>query len=206
MTSYTGKTLEEALDSAASDLGLDVNDLLYISNESKGPLGRKKVTVDVYDLSEVIEYAENYILSVIDSFGIESSVKTVIRDDIITITIDSIHNPILIGKNGKTLQALNELTNAVVSKQFRHHFRILLDVNGYKSGKYKRLEKVARSLAFKVRKTHETYTFDEMPSDERRVIHNAVNDIKGVKSVSTGEGAHRRVQLIYDPESSESKA
>ncbi|MCD8203904.1 MAG: Jag N-terminal domain-containing protein [Coprobacillus sp.] len=206
MTSYTGKTLEEALESAASELGLDVNDLLYISSESKGPLGRKRITVEVYDLSEVIEYAENYILNVIDSFGIESSVKTVIRDDIITITIDSIHNPILIGKNGKTLQALNELTNAVVSKRFHHHFRILLDVNGYKSGKYKRLEKVARSLAFKVRKTHETYTFDEMPSDERRVIHNAVNDIKGVKSVSTGEGAHRRVQLIYDPESNEKKS
>ncbi len=201
MKSYTGKDLDDALAQASEDLNTEVKDLLYTSKEAKGLFGKKKVTVNIYDLSEVIEYAENYLLSITDALEIESIVKTKIEDDdTILMTIDSIHNPILIGKNGTTLQALTELVRTATSNQFHRRFKILVDVNGYKESKYKRLAKVARSLAFKVRKTKETYTFDEMPPDERKAIHNAVNGIKNVKSASIGEGAHRRVQLIYTDE------
>ncbi|MCD8194728.1 MAG: protein jag [Coprobacillus sp.] len=201
MKNYTGKDLDDALSQASADLNVDVKDLLYTSKEAKGLFGKKKVTISVYDLSEVIEYAENYILDITDSLEIEASVKTKIEDDdTIMITIDSVHNPILIGKNGKTLQSLTELVRTATSNKFHRRFKILLDVNGYKENKYKRLAKTARNLAFKVRKTKETYTFDEMPPDERKAIHNAVNGIKNVKSASIGEGAHRRVQLIYTDE------
>ncbi len=200
MKTYTGKTVEEALEEASEAEGLDAKHLIYIASETKGMFGKKKATVEVYDLSEVITYAENYILSITDTLGIEASVKTTIDDETIKIVIDSIHNPILIGNNGRTLAALNELVNVATSTKFRRRFRIICDVNGYKDSKYHRLAKVARSLAFKVRKTKETYTFDVMPADERKVIHNAVNGIRNVRSESIGEGNHRRVQLIYTEE------
>ncbi|MCD8209504.1 MAG: hypothetical protein LUC31_01650 [Coprobacillus sp.] len=198
MKTYSGKDVEEALALASEDQGVDAKHLIYITKEAKGLFGKKRVSVEVYDLSEVITYAENYVLDITDTLGIEASVKTIIdSEDIIRITIDSIHNPILIGNNGRTLTALTELTNVATSTKFRRRFRIILDVNGYKESKYHRLAKVARNLAFKVKKTHETYTFDVMPADERKVIHNAVNGIRNVKSASIGEGNHRRVQLIY---------
>jgi len=197
MKSYSGKTAEEALEAASTDLNLPVDQLIYVVQDKKKGLLVKKVVVDVYEFSDVVMFAEDYVLGVTDSLEIESSVKTKLDDDIIRITIDSTHNPILIGKNGVTLQALNELTKLAVSNHFHKKFRILLDINGYKDNKYSRLERMARKCAWEVQKTGTTYTFDPMPADERRAIHNAISGIDHVRSESTGEGTHRQVQIIY---------
>ena len=197
MKIYTGKTVEEALALAAEEQGVAVDDLIYaISDKKKGIFG-KKLLVEVYDLSDVVRFAEDYVLNVIDNLGIESTLHTVLDNDIIRITIDSTHNPILIGKNGKTLQALNELTKLAVSNHFKKRFRILLDINGYKDEKYFRLKKMARKLAHEVQKTKTTYTFEAMPADERRIIHNACSGMPNIRTESTGEGTHRQVQIIY---------
>ena len=197
MKSYTGKTVEEALEEASKDLGIAVDELIYSVSDKKKGIFNKKLIVDVFDLSDVIQYAEDYILGVIDSLGIESSVNSRLDDDIIRITIDSTHNPILIGKNGKTLQALNELVKLATSNRFKKRFRILLDINGYKDNKYDRLTHVARRAAREVQKTKATHTFDPMPADERRAIHNACSGMPHVRTESIGEGTHRQVQIIY---------
>ncbi|MFA6661076.1 MAG: DUF5958 family protein, partial [Bacilli bacterium] len=192
-----GKTAEEALANAAEELNVSVDELIYIVSKKKKGLFSKKVVVEVFETSDVIKYAEDYILEVIDNLEIESSVKSTVDNDIIRITIDSAHNPVLIGKNGKTLQALNELTKLAVSNHFHKRFRILLDINGYKDSKYIRLSRVARRAAHDVQKTHEIYTFDPMPADERRAVHNACAGMKNIRTESIGEGTHRQVQIIY---------
>ena len=197
MKIYTGKTVEEALELAAEEQGVAVDELIYsVSDKKKGIFG-KKLIVEVYDFSDIVRFAEDYVLNVIDNLGIESTLHTVLDNDIIRITIDSTHNPILIGKNGKTLQALNELTKLAVSNHFKKRFRILLDINGYKDEKYFRLKKLARKLAHEVQKTKTTYTFEAMPADERRIIHNACSGMPNIRTESTGEGTHRQVQIIY---------
>lgn len=197
MEIYTGKTLEEALEKASEELKTPVSELVYLEAEKKSGLFGKKVQIEVYDLSDIIRFAEDYILNATDALGIESSVKSKLDDDIIRITIDSTHNPILIGKGGVTLQALNELVKLATSNHFHKRFRILLDINGYKDNKYFRLERLARKVAKDVQRTKTTYTFDPMPADERRAIHNALNGWHNIKTESTGEGTHRQVQIIY---------
>ena len=197
MKSYSGKTVEEAVALAIEELQIPESQLLYSVEEKRKGLFSKKVVIDVYEMSDIVRYAEDYILNVIDSFGIESSVKTRLDDDIIHITIDSTHNPILIGKGGVTLQALNELTKLAVNNKFKRRFRILLDVNGYKNKKYGSLERQARKYAHDVQKTKTTYTFDPMPADERRAIHQACSNMPHIKTESIGEGNHRQVQIIY---------
>ncbi len=197
MEIYTGKTLEEALEKASEELKTPVSELVYLETEKKSGLFGKKVQIEVYDLSDIIRFAEDYILNATDALGIESSVKSKLDDDIIRITIDSTHNPILIGKGGVTLQALNELVKLATSNHFHKRFRILLDINGYKDNKYFRLERLARKVAKDVQRTKTTYTFDPMPADERRAIHNALNGWHNIKTESTGEGTHRQVQIIY---------
>ena len=197
MKSYAGKTVEDALKAASEDTGTPVDELVYIVTDKKKGIFNKKIIVDIYELSDIIRYAEDYVLSVIDTLNIDSTVSTKLDEDIIRITIDSTHNPILIGKNGKTLQALNELTKLAVSNHFRKRFRILLDVNGYKDNKYDRLARIARRYAHEVQKTKTTYTFDPMPADERRAIHNACSSMPHIRTESSGEGTHRQVQIIY---------
>ena len=74
MKSYSGKTIEEALEAASSDLNLPVEELIYVAEDKKKGLFSKKVVVDVYEFSDIVTYAEDYILNVIDSLEIESSV------------------------------------------------------------------------------------------------------------------------------------
>ena len=197
MEVYTGKTVEEALEEASKELQIPVRDLIYIVLDKKAGLFTKKFQVEVYDLSDVIRFAEDYLLQVVDALGIESSVKTSLDDDVIRICIDSTHNPILIGKNGVTLQALNELVKLATNNHVHKRFRILLDINGYKDSKYGKLARMARKLAKDVQRTKTTYTFDPMPADERRAIHNACSNMSHIKTESIGEGKTRQVQIIY---------
>jgi len=197
MKVYTAKTAEEALEIAAEEKGVAVNDLVYKVLPKKVGFFSKKFAVEVYDYSDIITFAEDYLLKVIDNLDIESSVNSTLDDNVIRITIDSTHNPILIGKNGKTLQALNELVKLAVSNHFRKRFRILLDINGYKDNKYTRLSKVARRIAHQVQKDKQTYTFEPMPSDERRAIHNACTGMRNIRTESIGEGTNRQVQILF---------
>ena len=197
MEIYTGKTIDEALTKASEKTGTPINDLIYRDTGKTVGILSKKVQVEVYEMLDVIRYAEDYLLNATDALGVESSVKSRMDDEIIRITLDSTHNPILIGKNGVTLQALNELTKLATNNHFHRRFRILLDINGYKDSKYSRLVRMARRLGHDVQKTKTTYTFDPMPADERRAIHNALNGWRNIKTESIGEGTHRQVQIIY---------
>ena len=197
MEVYVGKTVEEALELASQEKGCPVNELIYIILDRKTGLFTKKYQIEVYELPDVIRFAEDYVLKVTDALGIGSTVRSRLDDNIIRITVDSTHNPILIGKNGVTLQALNELTKLATNNHFHKKFRILLDINGYKDSKYGKLERMARKYAHDVQKSHTTYTFDPMPADERRAIHNACNNMKNIRTESIGEGKNRQVQIIY---------
>lgn len=197
MKEFQGKTVEEAIEAAVNETGVSKEDLIYLVSDKRKGLFSKKVVVEVYELPDVIRFAEDYLLNAVDQLGIENTVNTRLDDDIIRITIDSTHNPILIGKNGRTLQALNELVKLAVSNHFHKRFRILLDVNGYKDSKYVKLSKMARRIAHDVQKSKTTYSFDPMPSDERRAIHNACSGMDHIRTESVGEGSHRQVQIIY---------
>ncbi len=197
MEIYTGKTMDEALTKASEKSGTPIEDLIYRDTGKTVGIFSKKVQVEVYELADVVRYAEDYLLNATDALGIESSVKSRLDDDVIRITLDSTHNPILIGKNGVTLQALNELVKLATNNYFHRRFRILLDINGYKDNKYSKLERLARKLAKDVQKSKTTYTFDPMPADERRAIHNALNGWRNIKTESIGEGSHRQIQIIY---------
>ncbi|MFA5480838.1 MAG: RNA-binding cell elongation regulator Jag/EloR [Bacilli bacterium] len=197
MRKYQAKTVEEAVELAAQELGIAIEDVNFaIQDEKKGLFG-KKVTIEVYELSDAIEFAESYIKGVTASLDIQSETTTTLKDDIIHISINSDHNPILIGKNGNTLQALNELTRLAVSSKFKKRFRILLDINDYKDGKYSRVAFLARKAAKDVQKTRMAITLDAMPADERRVVHNALANFSHIKTESAGEGHHRAVVIKY---------
>ena len=148
MKSYTAKTIEEAVKLASEELGIPEDDLVFKVTEEKKGLLSKKAVIEVFELTDVIEFAESYIKDVIESLGVSGvTTKASLEDDIIHIEIDSDHNPILIGKNGVTLQALNEIVRLAVSGKFRRRFRVLLDIGDYKNAKYSRVASIARRTA-----------------------------------------------------------
>ena len=198
MKEYSAKTVEEAVELASSELGLESTELVYeVVSEKKGLFSRK-VVISVYELADVIEYAEKYIKDVVTTLGVgDAHTSASLQGDIIHISLDCDHNPILIGKNGVTLQALNEVTRLAVSGKFRKRYRILLDIGDYKNGKYSRVASLARRTAKEVQKSKVDVKLDPMPSDERRVVHNVLNKFSHIKTESSGDGHKRAVTIKY---------
>ena len=197
MKRFTAKTLDDAIVLACQDYGILPDQLNYSIIEEKKGLFAKKVEIEVYDLSDAIEFAQEYLVNAISSFGITATTKATLSDDIIKITINSDHNSILIGKNGRTLQALNELTKLAVSSRFKKRYRVLLDIADYKGDKYKRVIHMAKRTAYEVQKTHVDAELDPMTADERRVVHNALSRIRNISTESTGEGKKRHIVIKY---------
>ena len=197
MKRFTAKTLDDAIVLACQDYGILPDQLNYSIIEEKKGLFAKKVEIEVYDLSDAIEFAQEYLVNAISTFGITATTKASLSDDIIKITINSDHNSILIGKNGRTLQALNELTKLAVSSRFKKRYRVLLDIADYKGDKYKRVIHMAKRTAYEVQKTHVDAELDPMTADERRVVHNALSIIRNISTESTGEGKKRHIVIKY---------
>ena len=200
MKYFVGKSVEEALEKASEELNSPIEDITYeVVSETKSMLGlKKKVQIAAYTEAMVIESVQNYLIDVIQALGLEVELSTKYEDGFIRIKISTNHNSILIGKNGRTLQALNQIVRCVANFVFKKRIRILLDINDYKEEKYAKLAALAKREAIKVSKTKITAVLDPMTADERRAIHNAIANFKNVKTVSEGEGKNRHITIVYE--------
>ncbi len=197
MKQYTAKTVEEALAAASADLGVETDKIIYNVTDEKKGLFHKSATIEVSTIDDAAIYAQDYLKQAIGGMGIEVTTTAKVQDDIIHITIDSERNPVLIGKGGRTLQALNELDRLAVSNKFRRRYRILLDVGGYKEDKYSHIAYIAKKNAKEVLKSKIDVQLSPMTPDERRVVHNTLNNWEHIKTESTGEGKDRAVVIKY---------
>ena len=138
MKTFIGKTKEEVLEVAAKELNVPVENI-YIDSivENKGLFGRiKSVEVTCYTDAMVVEFVQDYLRKIIEQMDIEVKMTPSYTDGLIRIKLSTNHNSILIGKDGETLQALNDVCRYAVASKFKRHYRILLDINEYKNEKY----------------------------------------------------------------------
>ena len=197
MKTYTAKTVDECLAAASAELGVEANNLVYVVAEEKKSLFKKSATIQVYEQDDAAKFGEEYLISALKALGIEATAESFMEDDIIKITINSERNPVLIGKAGRTLQALNELVKLAVSNKFRHRYRILLDVGGYKEDKYDRIARIAKRSAKEVQRNKISVQLEPMTPDERRIVHNTLTGWENIKTESSGEGRERAVTIKY---------
>ena len=196
---FTAKSLEEALNEAKSSLNLTDEDFVYSYEETKGKLFKAgSFNVTIYTLTDICAYLKDYLSKLISDMGIEVNFESKIREKTIEIKMISNNNPILIGRNGQTLKALECILMQVVNKETSKHIRVMLDVEGYKEKQVKRLERLAINLAKDCVRTKTDIHMDSMNAYERRIVHNKLTDFKGVKTESIGEEPNRHLVIKYD--------
>lgn len=190
---YQGSNLETVLKEASEKEYTPVEELTYVVLKNE----ENNVEIEVYTIVDVIEYAQNYIIDGIKALGFDSRVNPTLKDDIINLKIESDRNPIIIGKNGRSLQALNELVRLAVNHRFNRRYRILLNVSDYKEEKYSKISSFAKRIAHEVQKTKVNATLDPMTADERRTVHNALAGMPHIRTESSGFGKNRQINIIY---------
>jgi spoIIIJ-associated protein len=193
---YIGKTEEEALENALSELGITKDDIMYKSNEHKGGLFKsKKVEIEVIKKSDIHDFIKETILKITKDMGFDVNAEVKVRDDILNITLFSDKNNLLIGRDGKNMSALSTVVRQIVFNELGYYYKFNLDVGEYKLKQQKNLERMAHKLAREVAKTKVEVKLDPMNSYERRIVHNALNDDRYVYTESFGEEPNRYVVI-----------
>ena len=150
------------------------------------------------DLVEQEEHvAKTFLQDVAKEMGLKVSVKVSSNKDSIYVDIDGEDSGTIIGKRGSTLDALQYLTSLVVNKDQNNYIRVVIDAENYREKREKTLEKLAFRLADKVLRSGRSVKLEPMNPYERKVIHTALQQRKGVTTRSEGEEPYRRV--IIEP-------
>ena len=199
MKTYTfeGKNLEELTLQALKELNVKEDEMITdVKEETVGLLRKKKYTLSVVLKSDVLEYSKKLLKDIVEGMGIKDVIiESQRKDNFIKLTLHSSDNSILIGRDGRTLSSLQNLIRTSVSNQIGIYVNIILDVENYKVKKEHNIERLAKKLAKEVLRTKEPIAMDSMNSYERRLVHNALSNFKGITSDSEGEEPNRRIVI-----------
>jgi len=210
MKKYTGKSVDEILSNIASEQECRVEDITYnILEEDKGGLFGlgKSVTLEAFTSKDVKEFIFDYLGAYFTELNQGVSIEIIVEKNkekenelIYRVVLDAENNAIIIGKNGQTLRAIATVLKAAVNATFKKRIFVIIDVNHYKEDRYKKVKAIARREAINVAKSHIDCELDPMPNDERKVIHQYLQDFRNVSTVSIGEGNKRHLVIKYTPE------
>ena len=102
----------------------------------------------------------------------------------------------LVGDKGETLEALQELTRLAVQQSTGARNRLMLDIAGWRSQRREELSELGRQAANEVKDSGESQRMRPMTPFERKIVHDAVASVRGVRSESEGEEPRRRVVVL----------
>ena len=151
------------------------------------------------ELLEQGEVVRGFLLDLLDAFGVEGSVTAAPAEDgAVELAVTGGDLGLLIGPKGQTLQAVQELSRSVLqrSKPGEAHARVRVDVAGYREKRREALARFTRDIAEQVKATGVKKALEPMSPPDRKVVHDTVNEIDGVSTISEGEDARRRVVIL----------
>lgn len=158
----------------------------------------KYVDLTDEDIDRIADTAINVLQDILKHFDVgevtideyEGSEGELILD----ITGDDL--AVLIGRHGKTLDALQFLVSSITVRMLGFRYPVVIDVEGYKGRQREKLESIARSSANRAASQHRRVKLHPMSPYERRIIHIALRDDARVQTASEGEGGSRHVVIF----------
>lgn len=193
------KTKEDALAQVLVKLNANETEVNYSFLEIKGGLFKGTTYECTGFLKlDVLNDAVDYLKNILNGMGIDVKMEVSTKNDVTTIKMYSSKNEIIIGRNGQNLEALTIIVRQFIKNITPNGPRVMLDVEDYKDRQLKKLERLAKNLAREVLKTKVDAEMDNMNSYERRVVHNALTDFKGIKTESVGEEPNRHIVIKYN--------
>lgn len=152
----------------------------------------RKVEITEEAMTTVVRFVEE----VAYRMGAEVEIHPEKREEEIFISILGDKNGILIGKHGKTLDALQYLTGLAVHKVMEGRVRVVLDVEGYRERRKNTLENLAVRYANQAVERGSKVVLEPMNPQERRLIHMALQEDERIRTESEGEEPFRRVVIF----------
>ncbi len=196
---FIGKNKEEAIKQATIALQELEDDLIIHEIGEQKNLFSKKIEIEVIEKRKIKPYIKEVLHFLLKELGFDAKIEMRSSNETLSYTIYSDHDALLIGKNGKNLQALLTITNQIIKKEIGENIKFILDVSDYKERKERKISSLAKRLAREVKESQVEVKMDSMNSYERRIVHNALTNNKYVYTESIGEEPNRAVVIKPRP-------
>lgn len=200
----TGKTVELAIEEACQQMNVSREKVEFeiIDLPKKALFGLKtypaKVRVFVKE-EDKEAIAVEYVTSILKAMGVQDFTAEANKDgDNLNITLKGDDLGFVIGRRGETIDAIQYLASLAINRIDGDYMRITIDSGNFREKREKTLESLAKRLARNVVKTGRSVTLEPMNPYERRIIHTAVQKVRGATSWSEGENLQRHVVIGPD--------
>ncbi|MBP7330748.1 MAG: R3H domain protein [Firmicutes bacterium ADurb.Bin373] len=193
-----GKTIDEAVDKALKELDAtrDEVEVDVLEEPSRGIFGLIKVRparVKVTLKDNPLKKASGLLKSIFQTMDLDIKINISENDKTMFINLEGTDLGILIGRRGETLDALQYLLNLAVNKNQEIRKKIIIDIEGYRDRREKTLQRLAIKLADKARQRGRNVVLEPMSSQERRIIHTALQGRDDIYTFSEGDEPYRKI-------------
>ncbi len=146
------------------------------------------------ELEEYLKKACAFLNELLEKSGLSGNAETIEQTARPFINITGEDLSLIIGKDGQTLDALEYIVNLAMKRIGPEiNYRIMLEATGYRDRRKKSLIALAQRQAIKAKRTGKVVSLQPMPARERRIVHLALKDFRGVRTHSAGDGVQRKV-------------
>ena len=200
-----GRTVEEAIDAAIEELGVDRDqvEVEILDEGSRGFLGliggkQPRVRVSVIDVRQKkIDVGLEFLRGLLDLFACPASMEySWISEDTVLIEFSGENLGLIIGRRGQMLDALQSLVNTVANARVEGEWlRFVLDAADTVNGEENTLRNWPCAWP-RAKKQRRRRVLEPMNAMERRIIHMALADDDEVETHSEGDDPYRRVVIV----------
>ncbi len=145
------------------------------------------------------EIAGDYLEELLDLLDFDGDIDLDVEGDRAIVSIDGGEDLAkLVGRKGEVLDALQELTRLAVHQKTGERSRLMLDIARWRRRRRDELTALGEQVARRVLESGEREELTPMTPFERKIVHDAVAAIDGVRSESEGAEPSRRVVVLAD--------
>ena len=189
---FENETEEQCRLNCLEELDVYNNEILTKEYEENG-----LYKMEVVKKEDVKNYIKSFLEKITTEMGLETKFEINEDEDVFNVKMFSNNNPILIGKDGRTLTSLQILIRQALSNKIKFNVKINLDASNYKIKKEKLFEKDIKNIINDVIKTKDEVKLDAMNSYKRRIIHSIASEYYNIETESFGEEPNRYVVIRY---------
>ncbi|MFW6146951.1 MAG: RNA-binding cell elongation regulator Jag/EloR [Thermodesulfobacteriota bacterium] len=196
------KTTQEAIEKACSHFQMSTEelDIEVLENRSTGIFGimgnrRAKIRATPKEDSS-LRFAREVLTNMVSCISPDTTVSAERKGGDILLTLTGNSPGILIGSQGKTLEALEFILNKAVNKAVEKKVRVIVDTENYRKRREESLQSLALGMAEKAKKTGKPVVTNQMNPHERRIVHLALKSDHDIQTKSKGNGIFKKILII----------
>ena len=205
---FEGKTTEEALENASRELALQPEELNFdiLEPGSAGIFGlvggkKAKIKVTLEKPEETnnengIQLAREPLEKILELIPVETTVNAEQTDGKIALSIEGDKSGLLIGRRGKTLDALQYIVNKIVNKALDKKTYVVVDSENYRKRREESLTQLALKMGDKAKKIKKPVSTNLLNPHDRRIVHLTLQEDIDLDTKSRGDGLLKKVVII----------